>query len=111
MSSVLPVGFTPYLSVSDGNCLFSSSYLRLFGDTTKPAALRFASLVHGVKHLPHYLKTVSFVHQIRHNMIVCDTIQLCAEIATDEDALQFLSTVASNDDVFDKRPSGDRTII
>ena len=38
-------------------------------------------------------------------------IQFSAEIATDDDALQFLSTVAANDDVFVNRPSGDRNEI
>ena len=61
LSSVLPVGFTPYLSVSDGNCLFSSISVCLFGDTTRSTALRYAALVHGVKHLSHYLKSVCFL--------------------------------------------------
>lgn len=38
-------------------------------------------------------------------------MQFCAEIATDDDALQFLSTVAANDDTFVNRPSGDRNVI
>ena len=61
LSSVLPRGFTPYLSVSDGNCLFSSASICLFRDTTRATALRFASLVHGVKHLQHYLELVCFL--------------------------------------------------
>ena len=110
MTSVLPDGFTPYFSISDGNCLFSSISVCLFGDTANAAALRFASLAHGVKHFPHYLKMVC--SQLEHvKVITCTCLQLCAEIATDEDALQFLSTVASDDDVFINRPSGDRNII
>ena len=103
---VLPCGFTPYLSVSDGNCLFSSVSICLFGDTTRATALRFGSRSETLI-LQHYLELVCILPSSYNVMI----IQFSAEIATDDDALQFLSTVAANDDVFVNRPSGDRNEI
>ena len=101
-SSSLPHGFIPFISSSDGNCLFSSVSLILFGDTTHAVELRFAALLHAVQHMAHYLEMVWIVTTCTDhgNYTYCIFhTQLNQEIRSAEDALQFFATVTTSDDV------------
>ena len=69
LSERLPLGFKPYTSTADGNCLFSSVSVCLFGDTTHKTELRLATLTHGVEHMSHYLDMVHVLHLHTTNII------------------------------------------
>ena len=101
LSESLPHGFIPFISSSDGNCLFSSVSLVLFGDTTHAVELRFAALLHAVQHMAHYLEmvwTVTTDHS-NYTWMHISHMQLNQEIKSAEDALQFFATVTTSDDV------------
>ena len=58
LSKRIPSGLYAIRASPDGNCLFHSVSIALFGSEEKSALLRLASVCHAAEHYEHYLKMV-----------------------------------------------------
>ena len=54
-----PAGYQALLASADGNCLFNSISILLFGDERYASHLRLATIIQAVDHYNHYVKMVS----------------------------------------------------
>ena len=54
----IPKGYQALMSSADGNCLFNSVSILLFGSEERAFQLRMASVLHAVEHFNHYVKMV-----------------------------------------------------
>ena len=54
----LPAEYTPCTASTDGNCLFSSVSIALFGSEQYQAHIRYAAVFHAVQHFDHYFEMV-----------------------------------------------------
>ena len=59
LQNKLPGGFMPALTTSNGDCLFDSVSVCLFGTCVHELLLRFSAVVQGVTHFDHYVELVS----------------------------------------------------
>ena len=55
----IPSGFQALHATGDGNCLFNSASILLFGSEGYSVHLRLSTVIHAVDHFDHYLKMVS----------------------------------------------------
>ena len=58
MKEKIPPGFWIGRSHGDGNCLFNSASIALFGSDAHSSLLRLAAVCNGVEHFDHYLEMV-----------------------------------------------------
>ena len=54
-----PDGYTALASSGDGNCMYNSVCILLFGSERYAAHLRLLCAIHAVDHFDHYLTTVN----------------------------------------------------
>ena len=62
-AGVVPRGHYAGKSTANGDCLFNSVSLALFGNEIYKDALRLASVVHAVDHFDHYVEMVSLYRE------------------------------------------------
>ena len=55
-----PNGFTALVATGNGNCMYNSVSLLIFGSERYASHLRLLSAIHALDHFDHYLATVSF---------------------------------------------------
>lgn len=58
LGSKLPPGFCPIMSTPDGNCLYNSVSIALFGSEAHSVELRLSAIHHAVCHYDHYVEMV-----------------------------------------------------
>ena len=54
----LPAAYTPCIASAEGDCLFCSVSIALFGSEQYHAHVRLAAVFHAVHHVDHYLEMV-----------------------------------------------------
>lgn len=97
----IPSGLTPALTSSFGDCLFGSVSVCLFGTIEYEKVLRLAAIIHGIDHYDHYLEMVRLrctKKGLDSNAVV---IQFVEKIESISDAVQFMSTTVSCDDILE----------
>lgn len=101
-----PKGYLPAHSTPDGNCLFNAVSTTISGTEKLGTLLRLATVLQGVGHLEHYTSMVmnTLVHHATQSYTYWYFTQLKAELPDPDRLQQFICTVASSDDVFERRP-------
>lgn len=86
LAGKIPKVFYAIRATANGNCLYNATSVALFGNESRSAELRLASVCHAVDHYDHYVDMYRGM------------------LPTAGDAHQFLSQVVSADSIFDNRP-------
>jgi len=55
----IPASFAPLKATGDGNCLYNSVSILLFGDEEQAVLLRLQSVEYAISHFKHYMEMVS----------------------------------------------------
>lgn len=55
----IPTSFTALKATGNGNCLYNSVSILLYGDEEQAVLLRLASVEYAITHFKHYMETVS----------------------------------------------------
>jgi hypothetical protein len=90
LGSKLPTGFCPIMSTPDGNCLYNSVSVALFGSEARSVELRLSAIDHAVYHYDHYVEMVGT------NACACHTIR------TSDEVTLFICSIPHNYKVVEK---------
>ena len=59
LAGKIPKGFYAVRATANGNCLYNATSVALFGNESRSAELRLASVCHAVDHYDHYVDMVN----------------------------------------------------
>ena len=59
MGHRIPISFIALKATGDGNCLYNSVSILLFGNEEQAVLLRLASVEYAISHFKHYMEMVS----------------------------------------------------
>lgn len=100
----IPQRFVIGKSTGDGNCLYNSVSILLFGEETKAELLRLSSVIHAIDHFGLYLKKVAIYTHSESDDNYNYTVTVFKEIKDVAMAHQFIAAVGSSDLVFVMKP-------